>query len=84
MVVVCEAKQNSYCLKADELANEFLVICFQMVRYQEIFKKFYLSKHSGRKLQWQPTLGHCVLKASFDAVSLSHSKGGATVHGCSF
>lgn len=37
----------------------------QMVRYQEIFKKFYLVKHSGRKLQWQPTLGHCVLKADF-------------------
>ncbi|XP_066158847.1 cullin-4B [Euwallacea fornicatus] len=36
-----------------------------MVRLQDIFKDFYLSKHSGRKLQWQPTLGHCVLKASF-------------------
>ncbi|XP_014681402.1 PREDICTED: cullin-4A-like [Priapulus caudatus] len=39
----------------------------EMVSYQEIFKKFYLAKHSGRKLQWQPTLGHCVLKASFSA-----------------
>lgn len=37
----------------------------QMVRFQDIFKDFYLSKHSGRKLQWQPTLGHCVLKATF-------------------
>ncbi|XP_030762316.1 cullin-4B [Sitophilus oryzae] len=37
----------------------------QMVRLQDVFKEFYLSKHSGRKLQWQPTLGHCVLKASF-------------------
>lgn len=37
----------------------------QMVRFQDIFKDFYLSKHSGRKLQWQPTLGHCVLKAHF-------------------
>lgn len=36
-----------------------------MVRLQDVFKDFYLSKHSGRKLQWQPTLGHCVLKASF-------------------
>lgn len=36
-----------------------------MVRYQQIFTKFYLAKHSGRKLQWQPTLGHCVLKAIF-------------------
>lgn len=36
-----------------------------MVKYQEIFKKFYLGKHSGKKLQWQSTLGHCVLKACF-------------------
>ena len=36
-----------------------------MVQYQETFKNFYLSKHSGRKLQWQNTLGHCVLKADF-------------------
>ncbi|XP_069105312.1 cullin-4A-like [Argopecten irradians] len=38
----------------------------EMIKFQEIFKKFYLGKHSGRKLQWQPTLGHCVLKASFE------------------
>ncbi|KAG7265958.1 hypothetical protein CRUP_025872, partial [Coryphaenoides rupestris] len=31
----------------------------EMVRLQEIFKTFYLGKHSGRKLQWQSTLGHC-------------------------
>ncbi|XP_055745372.1 cullin-4B [Salvelinus fontinalis] len=37
----------------------------EMVRLQEIFKTFYLGKHSGRKLQWQSTLGHCVLKAEF-------------------
>jgi len=37
----------------------------EMVQYQEVFNKFYLGKHSGRKLQWQPTLGHCVLKAEF-------------------
>ena len=40
-----------------------------MLQYQETFKKFYLGKHSGRKLQWQPTLGHCVLKAKFKNVS---------------
>ncbi|RWS04501.1 cullin-4A-like protein [Dinothrombium tinctorium] len=39
----------------------------EMVEYQEVFKKFYLSKHSGRKLQWQPNLGHCLLKAYFSA-----------------
>ncbi|XP_052215460.1 cullin-4A-like isoform X2 [Dreissena polymorpha] len=37
----------------------------EMVKLQEVFKKFYLEKHSGRKLQWQPTLSHCVLKACF-------------------
>ncbi|KAJ8309854.1 hypothetical protein KUTeg_011719 [Tegillarca granosa] len=37
----------------------------EMVKFQEIFKKFYLGKHSGRKLQWQSTLGHCVLKSHF-------------------
>ncbi len=39
----------------------------EMVKFQDIFKTFYLSKHSGRKLQWQPTLGHCVLKAWFSS-----------------
>lgn len=39
-----------------------------MVRLQEIFKTFYLGKHSGRKLQWQSTLGHCVLKAELKEV----------------
>lgn len=37
----------------------------EMIQYQDIFNKFYLSKHNGKKLQWQPTLGHCVLKAIF-------------------
>ncbi|XP_035581771.1 cullin-4B-like isoform X2 [Zalophus californianus] len=37
----------------------------EMERLQENFKNFYLRKHSGRKLQWQSTLGHCVLKAEF-------------------
>lgn len=38
----------------------------EMINYQQIFTKFYLAKHSNRKLQWQPTLGHCVLKAAFN------------------
>ncbi|KAM9576259.1 cullin-4B-like [Trichechus inunguis] len=37
----------------------------EMERLQETFKNFYLSKHSGRKLQWQSTLGHCVVRAEF-------------------
>lgn len=42
-----------------------------MVKLQEVFKLFYLGKHSGRKLQWQPTLGHSVLKAEFKEVRRS-------------
>lgn len=41
----------------------------QLVQPQQIFSKFYLAKHSGRKLQWQPTLGNCVLRARFDGVN---------------
>uniref|UniRef100_A0A8C5QBK2 Cullin family profile domain-containing protein n=1 Tax=Leptobrachium leishanense TaxID=445787 RepID=A0A8C5QBK2_9ANUR len=37
----------------------------EMIKLQEIFKTFYLGKHSGRRLQWQSTLGHAVLKADF-------------------
>lgn len=33
--------------------------------WQDIFKEFYLSKYSGRRLMWQNSLGHCVLKADF-------------------
>lgn len=44
------------------------VIFLQIVRLQEIFKTFYLGKHSGRKLQWQSTLGLCVLKAEYKEV----------------
>ncbi|KQK12851.1 cullin-4 [Brachypodium distachyon] len=33
--------------------------------YQDIFKEFYLSKYSGRRLMWQNSLGHCVLKVEF-------------------
>lgn len=45
----------------------------EMVQYQDIFNRFYLGKHSGRKLQWQPTLGHCVLKAAFPQVKIVFS-----------
>lgn len=40
-----------------------------MIKLQEVFKTFYLGKHSGRKLQWQTTLGHAVLKAEFKEAS---------------
>nr|XP_013801762.1 PREDICTED: cullin-4B isoform X2 [Apteryx mantelli mantelli] len=48
-----------------ELSKDIMIQFKQMVKLQEIFKTFYLGKHSGRKLQWQSTLGHCVLKAEF-------------------
>lgn len=38
----------------------------ELVNYQQIFQEFYLSNHSGRKLFWQPSLGHCLIRASFD------------------
>ncbi|KAF9366738.1 Cullin-4 [Mortierella sp. NVP85] len=37
----------------------------QISQCQEIFKEFYLSKHKGRRLMWQNSLGHSVVKASF-------------------
>ncbi|XP_061328701.1 cullin-4A isoform X2 [Pezoporus flaviventris] len=48
-----------------ELSKDVMVQFKQMVKLQEVFKTFYLGKHSGRKLQWQTTLGHAVLKAEF-------------------
>lgn len=33
---------------------------------QSIFKDFYLSKHSGRKLVWYNSLGTCLIRANFD------------------
>uniref|UniRef100_A0A1B0GHE4 Putative e3 ubiquitin ligase cullin 2 component n=1 Tax=Lutzomyia longipalpis TaxID=7200 RepID=A0A1B0GHE4_LUTLO len=35
----------------------------QLVALQGLFSKFYLAKHSGRKLQWQPTLGRSSIRA---------------------
>src|SRR5688572_19834879 len=37
----------------------------QLSQYQDTFRTFYLSKYSGRRLFWQNSLGHCVLKAQF-------------------
>lgn len=39
----------------------------EMLHYRELFKKFYLSKHNGRNLQWQPNLSSILLKAQFPA-----------------
>lgn len=32
---------------------------------QDVFREFYVSKHNGRRLMWQSSLGHCVLRAQF-------------------
>ncbi len=34
----------------------------QLSTLQEKFTEFYKKKYSGRNLQWQPALGHCILK----------------------
>lgn len=47
-----------------------------MVRHQDLFRRFYLAKHSGRKLQWQHSLGHCVLRASFSSAQGGGQEGG--------
>ena len=45
----------------------------QLGQYLDVFKEFYLRKHSGRKVQWQSSLGHCVLRANFSPVSETHT-----------
>ncbi|KAK3844857.1 MAG: cullin-4B [Linnemannia gamsii] len=37
----------------------------QISQCQEVFKEFYLSKHKGKRLNWQTSLGHSVVKAYF-------------------
>jgi len=39
-----------------------------MLNALEVFKAFYVSKHSGRRLMWQHSLGSCVLRANFPHV----------------
>lgn len=51
----CSASATSLCK-----ATAFLPIDLQ------VFKDFYLSKHSGRRLVWHNSLGTCMLKARFD------------------
>jgi len=37
----------------------------EVLRACEVFKKFYLSKHNGRRLNWQTNMGSADLKATF-------------------
>lgn len=39
---------------------------------QNIFKEYYLSNHSGRKLTWLSSLCHCVIKADFPKVPINN------------
>lgn len=39
----------------------------ELGRLQEAFGAFYLSRHSGRRLSWVPSLSHCVVRAAFAA-----------------
>ncbi|OQR94149.1 Cullin family protein [Achlya hypogyna] len=36
-----------------------------LVPLKAVFEAFYTAKYQGRQLQWQHSLGHCVVKASF-------------------
>lgn len=47
------------------IAADSYVCGFPNSLIQDIFKEFYLSKHSGRRLMWQNSLGYCVLKCNF-------------------
>jgi hypothetical protein len=35
-----------------------------MAMLQEKFTEFYKRKYSGRNLQWQPSLGYCLVKGN--------------------
>ena len=37
----------------------------EVMKLQDNFNTYYTTKHNGRRLQWHPYLGHCVLKANF-------------------
>jgi cullin-4 len=37
----------------------------ELVPLHECFKTFYLEKYNGRRITWQHSLGHCVLKAKY-------------------
>ena len=37
----------------------------EILSLQDVFASYYVSKHNGRRLQWHPYLGHCIVKAEF-------------------
>uniref|UniRef100_A0A0K0DCS7 CULLIN_2 domain-containing protein n=1 Tax=Angiostrongylus cantonensis TaxID=6313 RepID=A0A0K0DCS7_ANGCA len=48
-----------------EIAFRNVSLPHQLSSCLQLYEKFYDSRHTGRKLQWQPRLGQCVLKANF-------------------
>ncbi|KAJ3295095.1 Cullin-4 [Borealophlyctis nickersoniae] len=42
-----------------------VILPFELANAQEVFKEFYMQKHSGRRLTWMNSLGSCVLKAEY-------------------
>ncbi|KAF9580330.1 Cullin-4A, partial [Lunasporangiospora selenospora] len=51
--------------KLTDLTFNLSPVNIQISQCQEIFKEFYLSKHNGKRLMWQNSLGHSVVKAHF-------------------
>jgi len=45
----------------------------EVTRELDSFKEFYLSRHSTRKMTWQHSLSHCVIKAHFPRVRATPS-----------
>lgn len=37
----------------------------EMIRASKSFEQFYLSRHSGRRLTWQPSLGNADVRVTF-------------------
>ncbi|GLB40454.1 putative cullin-domain-containing protein [Lyophyllum shimeji] len=42
----------------------------EMARTCKSFEQFYLSRHSGRRLTWQPSLGNADVRAAFNAATV--------------
>jgi cullin-4 len=57
---------SKFVILTKNLHEMIYILIGELTKYQEVFKKFYHGKYSGRKLQWQPNLGSAVLKAKFN------------------
>lgn len=49
-----------------------------LCEFQQVFAKFYTSKHNGRKLQWQYSLASAILKGTFKPKVCDDSLPGAS------